>query len=498
MTQNYKRIAKNSLFLYFRMIIIMVISFYTTRAVLNTLGVTDFGLYNLVASFVAIMTFVNNALTSGTQRFLICEIERNDVVKLKQIFSTALIIHMALALFIFIVGETIGLWFLQEKMHISVDRFNSVFWVYQFAILSTMVNITQVPYNALIIAHEKMQIFAYISILEAGLKLLIVYLLVISSYDKLVTYALLMFLVSLFVALVYRFYCIKNYKESHFKFSFDKDIVKLMLGFSGWNLFGSSAWIIMDYGINIVLNIYYGPSLVTAKVISTQLNIGVMSLVNGFRTAVNPQIIKMFSCENLEEMKALSFFSAKYTFYLALFLILPVFMELDEILKLWLIEIPDWSLTYCKLILVFTLIQTFDISFGIVFQAIGDVKQNQILSGGIYLLVVPIFIIIEKCCSINQITIFYIQIIAGIIVAFVVKIYLLKKLLNIPILEYIVRVIIPIFKVLLVLSLFVFVIYRFHFYFIINMILSSLSLIIIIFLIDLRKQTRKIIFYFKN
>jgi len=493
MTQNYKRIAKNTLFLYFRMIIIMAVSFYTVRVVLDTLGVTDFGLYNLVASFVLIMAFLNNTLTSGTQRFLTFEIGKDDFIKLKQTFSIALIIHIALAILILILGETVGLWFLYEKMNIPLDRFDAAFWVYQFAIFSTMVTVTQVPYNALIIAHERMHIFAYISIVEAVLKLLIVYLLLLSSYDKLITYAILMFLVSVLIAMFYRYYTIKNYKESHFEFSFDKDIVKSMMHFSGWNLFGSISWVIMNQGINILLNILYGPAIVAARVITLQINTGLMTLVNGFRSALNPQIIKNYSSGNLEEMKTLSLISAKYTFYLALFLILPVYLELEKILSLWLVEVPEWTILFSQLVLMFTLIQTFDLSFGIIFQATGDMKYNQIMSGGVYLSVIPVFLLINYFYTLDPTAIFYIQILSGVIVAFVVKIYLLKRIIGITLSVYLKLIILPILRILLIVLIFNLIIDNFNLNFILNMILNSAFLLLLIWIFDIDEKLKKII-----
>lgn len=323
MQQNYKKIAKNTIFLYFRMFIIMAVSFYTVRIILDTLGVTDYGLYELVASFVSIMVFLNATLTSGTQRFLTFEIGKNDLVKLKQTFSTAMLIHIALAIFILIIGETIGLWFLYEKMNIPSDRFDAAFWAYQFAIFSTMSTVIQVPYNALIIAHERMHIFAYISILEAVLKLFIVYVLLVISYDKIISYAILMFLISVSIAFIYRTYVIKNYQESHFEFSFDKNIVKSMIHFSGWNIFGTLGSLLSVQGINIILNIFFGPVAVAARAISMQVSGGLSQFVNGFQQAVTPQITKLYASNQIEEMNKLLYQNSKYAFLLLWFLALP-------------------------------------------------------------------------------------------------------------------------------------------------------------------------------
>ena len=442
MTQNYKRIAKNALFLYFRMIIIMAVSFYTIRVVLDTLGVTDFGLYNLVASFVIIMAFLNNTLTAGTQRFLTFEIGKNDLVKLKQTFSTAMLIHIALAFIILIIGETIGLWFLYEKMNIPVNRFDTAFWVYQLAILSTMISVTQVPYNALIIAHEKMQIFAYISILEAGLKLLIVYLLVLSSYDKLISYAVLMFLVSLFIAFIYRRYTISNYQESHFEFSFDKDIVKSMIHFSGWNIFGSLGSLLSGQGINIILNIFFGPVAVAARAISMQVSGGLSQFVNGFQQAVTPQITKLYASNQINELNNLLYQNSKYAFLLLWFLALPVLMQLEYILNLWLIEVPENTIVFCQLIIIHALIMSLNRPYVMAIHATGNMKQTNVTAGVILLLVLPIsYILLDNGFSIITPLIIYM---IATILCFMIELYYLKKWINVSVFGLFKNTLIPV------------------------------------------------------
>ncbi|RXJ64758.1 hypothetical protein CRV06_02040 [Halarcobacter anaerophilus] len=472
------------------MLIIMAVNFYTVRVVLDVLGVTDYGIYNLVASFVMILAFLNSTLTSGTQRFLTFELGKEDFVKLKHTFSTAVIIHFILAIIILIFGETIGLWFLYEKMNIPIERFDAAFWAYQFAIFSTMITVMQVPYNALIIAHERMHIFAYISIVEAILKLLVVYLLLIVSTDKLISYAIFMFITSILIASFYRIYTIKNYKESHFEFVFDKKIMKSMMQFSGWNLFGSIAWILMNYGINVLLSIFFSPAIVASRAISMQVNTAIFSLVGNFRTAVNPQIIKMFSSENNNEMKKISLISARYTFYLALILVLPIYFEIDTLLGIWLVDIPLWTIEFCKLILIFSLIQTFDMSFGILFQAIGKMKENQILSGGVYLLVLPLSYILFSFYNLDPRIVFYVQIAAVIIVSFVVKIILLNKIANIRYSEYLYRIILPIIKVIFSVVILVFFVHLLKLNFILNIFSIIFIVLLSIFVFDFTKDMK--------
>lgn len=448
MTQNYKRIAKNTMFLYFRMIIIMAVSFYTVRVVLDTLGVTDFGLYNLVASFVAIMVFLNGTLTSGTQRFLTFEIGKSDVVKLKQTFSTAMLIHIALAFFILIIGETIGLWFLYEKMNIPLDRFDAAFWAYQFAVFSTMITVMQVPYNALIIAHERMHIFAYISILEAGLKLLIVYLLLLSSYDKLIAYAILMFLVSILIAFIYRTYVIKNYQESHFEFSFDKEIVKSMMHFAGWNIFGTLGSLLSSQGINIILNIFFGPIAVAARAISMQVSGGLSQFVNGFQQAVTPQITKLYASNEIEEMNKLLYQNSKYAFLLLWFLALPVFMQTEYILNLWLVEVPENAVVFCQIIIAHALIGSLNRPYVMAIHATGNMKQTNVTAGVILILVLPIsYLLLDNGFSILAPLIVYM---IATVLCFMIELYYLKKWINVSVLGLFKNTLFPVFLITII------------------------------------------------
>ncbi|WP_323668402.1 oligosaccharide flippase family protein [Aliarcobacter butzleri] len=433
MQQNYKRIAKNTIFLYFRMIIIMAVSFYTIRVVLDTLGITDFGLYELVASFVAIMVFLNGTLTSGTQRFLTFEIGKNNLVKLKQTFSIAILIHISLALFILIVGETIGLWFLYEKMNIPADRFDAAFWAYQFAIFSTMITIMQVPYNALIIAHERMHIFAYISILEAGLKLLIVYLLLLSSYDKLISYAILIFLVSISIAFIYRTYVIKNYQESYFEFSFDKDIVKSMVHFSGWNIFGTLGSLLSTQGINIILNIFFGPIAVAARAISMQVSGGLSQFVNGFQQAVTPQITKLYASNQIEEMNKLLYQNSKYAFLLLWLIAFPVIMQTEYILNLWLVEVPKNTVIFCQIIIAHSLIMSLNRPYVMAIHATGNMKQTNVTAGTLLILVLPIsYLLLDNGFSIITPLIIYM---IATLLCFIIELYYLKKWINVSVIS---------------------------------------------------------------
>ncbi|AFL69147.1 oligosaccharide flippase family protein [Sulfurospirillum barnesii] len=500
MTQNYKRIARNTMFLYFRMIIIMAVSLYTTRIVLITLGVTDFGIYNVVASFVVMLAFLNSALTSATQRFITFELGKLGAQELQKVFSISMIIHIGLALVVFILAEIIGLWFLNNKLNIPVDRIEAAFWVFQFAVLSTMVNIIKVPYHAMVIAHEKMSFFAYMSILEALLRLAAVYLLVIIVFDKLVAYAAFTAFVVLMILGFYYFYNKKYYKaETTFSLTWDKPLAKEMLSFSGWSLFGSLAWMLMNHGINIMLNIFFGPAVNSARGISMQVNMAIGSLINSFRMAVDPQIVKMHSGENSEGMKHLSLLSARYTFYLALLLILPLYLEIETILNIWLVEVPEWTVEFCKLMLIFSLIQTFDMSFGTIFKALGNIKENQILGGVTYLLVLPMGYISYKFYDLEPTAILYIQIVAVIVVAFVVKVYLLNKLTDISFDEYWHDFLLPVLKVMSIVMVLSDIIVLTVMNPFVIIILSIIGVLLSIYYFDMSKSMRnKILIYITN
>ena len=370
------------------------------------------------------------------------EIGKGDIVKLKQTFSTALLIHIALAFVILILGETVGLWFLYEKMNIPVDRFDSAFWVYQFAIASTMVMVIQVPYHALIIAHERMHIFAYISIVEAILKLLIVYLLLVISFDKLIVYGILMFLVLLTIASFYRYYVVKNYAESHFSFSFDKEIVKSMLHFSGWNIFGTLGSLLSAQGINIILNIFFGPVAVAARAISMQVNGGLSQFANGFQQAVTPQITKLYATKQIKELNDLLYQNVKYAFLLLWILALPILMQMDYILNIWLIEVPKDTVLFCQIMIVHALISSLNRPYVMAIHATGNMKQTNITAGVLLILVIPIsYILLDNGFSIITPLIVYI---IATLLCFVIEMYYLKKWIQTSVIGLFKNTIIPV------------------------------------------------------
>ena len=389
-SQNNRRIAKNTLMLYFRMILSMLVTLYTSRVVLNVLGVEDFGIYNVVGGVVTMFGFFNGAMASATQRFLSYEIGRNNFGQLKKTFNVAQIIHVCIGLLIFILAETIGLWFVNNYLNIPTGRMEAARWIYHFAVLSFLVSIIQVPYNAVIIARERMDVYAYVSILEVSLKLLIVFMLKWIVFDKLKLYGILIFVVTCIIASIYRIYCRKNFNETAFEIVKEKSLYRTLVSYSGWNLFGNIAAVAKGQGITIILNIFFGTIVNAAQGVSNQVNGAVQSFVFNFQTAVNPQIIKSYAADNKEYMTNLIIQSAKFSFYLLFILALPIILEIDIILRLWLKTIPEYTALFTVLILINALIESMSGSLMTAVQATGKIRAYQLVVGTLLILILPV------------------------------------------------------------------------------------------------------------
>lgn len=375
-----KTIAKNTLMLYIRMFITMIVSLYTSRVILQVLGVEDYGIYHSVGGITMLMTFVNHALATGTSRYITYSLGKNDERELNIVFSTALTIHIALAIFIVFVAETVGLWFLYNKLIIPPERMSAALYCYQMSIVTIVLGITQVPYNALIIGHERMNMYAYTSIVEVILKLVIVYVLYISPVDKLKVYATLFMLLSAGMRIFYRVYCIKQFKEAHYHFELDKKYVKEIGSFSGWSLFTNGVLALNNQGILILLNLYFSPAVVAARAISLQVNNAVMQFVTSFRTAVNPQITKRLAMGDMQSSKTLVIESAKVSYYLVLIFTIPIILTTGTLLRLWLGQVPEYSVRFVQLILIETLFSVRNTSLYQALYAHGNIRENAILS----------------------------------------------------------------------------------------------------------------------
>ena len=437
-----KRIAKNTLVLYVRMLFTMGISLFTSRVILQTLGVEDYGISSVVGGVISMFTFINAAMVSSTQRYLNFELVRGDANQLRSVFSTSLQIHALIASAIIVLSETVGLWFLNEKLVIPEARMTAAMWVYQCSILSCAVSIMSTPYNAVIVAHEKMSAFAYISILDVSLKLLVVYLLVVLPFDKLIILAILNLLVQLFIRYIYTLYCHRHFPESYFQFRFNKTLFKEMFGFAGWSFWGNLAAILYTQGLNMMLNIFFGPIVNAARGIAVQVQSAVQQFVGGFQTALNPQITKNYASNNLPQMHSLMFRSARFSFLLLFFLSLPVLMETNFILTLWLKTVPDDAVIFTQIMICISLIYTTANPCIIANQATGKVKIYQMVVGGILLLILPISYVVLKLGA-PAYSVFIVHFCIESLAQFS-RMYMLRKLIHLPLWQYMKNIYIPI------------------------------------------------------
>lgn len=439
-SENNKRIAKNTLLLYFRMLLLMVVSLYTSRVVLNALGVEDFGIYNVVGGVVAMFSVISGSLSAAISRFITFELGRGDSAGLKKTFSAAVTIQLILSLVIVVLIDTVGVWFLNAKMTIPADRLAAANWVLQFSIVTFVINLISVPYNATIIAHERMSAFAYISIFEAAGKLAIAFLITAFPIDRLMFYAILMCVVAVSVRLMYGYYCKKHFTECVYSFYWDKNLLKRMFGFAGWQFFGSGSYILMTQGVNILLNIFYGPVVNAARGIAVQVDGVVQQFVNNFTTAINPQITKSYAANDNEYMFNLIYSGAKYSFFLVLLMSVPIILETETILYLWLKNVPEHTVSFLRLILAIELLYVLSNTMMTAMLATGRIKKYQIIVGGTGMLVFPLSWIFFKFGFAPEVA-FVIQFIIF-VVQLIYRLFLLHSMIGMPVKDFIHKVII--------------------------------------------------------
>ena len=424
--ENNKRIAKNTLLLYFRMFFIMGVTLFTSRVVLSTLGVEDFGIYNVVGGVVTMLGVLNGAMSVSTQRYLTFELGRGNNVRLKQVFSVCLTIFILLSVIIIIISETVGLWFLYNKMTIPDDRMTAAIWIFQFSILSTVTSLMTNPYNATIIAHERMGIYAYVGILEVVLKLGVVYLLLILPTDRLISYGGLIFLSHLVITGIYIVYCLKHFPETHYFYYWDKPLFKELTSYSGWNLFGSMSGIVKGQGLNILINMFFNPSVNAARGIAYQVNNAVNQFFTNFFNAVRPQITKYYAQNEMDNLFKLVFRSSKFSFFLIYVLSLPIIIETPYIIRLWLGQLPEYVVPFTRIIVIITAIDAMANPLMTCIHATGKIKLYQSLVGSLIILNVPISYLVLKYTNSSPIVVFEISLVITIIALFV-RVYLLKK-----------------------------------------------------------------------
>ena len=443
-----KRIAKNTIVLYFRMLFLMFISLYTSRVFLQALGVEDYGIYNVVGGFVGLFAIVSKSLSGAASRFLNFEMGRGDREKLKIVFSSTVTIQFFLAIVITLLAESLGIWFINTQLVIPADRMYAANWCFQLSVITFCSTLITVPYNAAIIAHEKMTTFAYVSLFEGLTKLCIAFLIVIAPFDRLIFYALLLCGLQLSIQFIYRYYCKRHFEECSYRFVFDKYFLVQLLSYSGWGYIGSTSIILRNQGINILINLFFGPVVNASRAIANQVLKAVNGFVQNFMIAVRPQITQSYAAGNYSYLNQLILFSSKFSYYLFFVLALPILLNTDSILDIWLSKIPEHSVLFVQLTLVFSTIDTLVHPLSIAQAATGKIRDYQLATGGLQLLNLPISWLLLKFGSPPEIVLIVAILIITVVVF--VSMFMLRLLIPFDVKGYMHNVLFDIVKVSLV------------------------------------------------
>ena len=445
-TINMQRVAKNTILLYIRMFFVLIVTLYTSRVILKVLGVSDYGVFNVVAGAVALFGFMKNAMTMATQRFLNCEMPKNDIIHLRNVFNTALNIHVIVSLVVVLFAESFGLWLVCNVLNIPEGRLYAAKWVYQIVIINTFISIIQVPFNSVIIAHERMDFYAYISIIETVLKLGIVFLLIKLPGDKLIIYSFLLFLVHFLIFLAYYIYTTKHFQESKPKFVWDKGMLKEMSGFLGWNICGQVAQMLTTQGVNMVVNVFHGVLLNAAIAVTNQVNGAIHMFVANFQTSFRPQIMKSFAAQEYDGMRKLIYTSSKISFFLLYVISIPILFNIDLVLDVWLDNVPDYSAVFCTLLIWYSYLEAIGLPLVMAIMASGKNRDYQIfvsLAISLNLLLVWLFMRL----GFSPQYIFYVKIAISFLVM-AVRLFFAKRQAFIQPKDFISNTIFPIFFVL--------------------------------------------------
>ena len=448
LTTNNKRIAKNTLLLYIRSILLIVISLYTSRVVLEVLGVDNYGIYNLVGGVVAMFSMLSGSMATASQRFITYSLgEGND--KVEKVFSTSMTIHLLLGIFLAIILEIGGCYLIYNFLNIPVDRLTAAIWVLHCSVFAFFINVISIPYNALIIAYEKMAAFAYISILEAILKLLSVFILIFISFDKLIGYALFISSISLIQRLVYSIYCKRNFNEArNISIGVDKYYFRKMFAFAGWNLWGSGSLVLRNQGIDILLNLFFGVTINAAKGICNQVQNAIYQFVTNFQTAIVPQLTKSIALKEYVRAHGLIFQGSRFSFYLLSVLSIPLLLVTPQILSLWLVEVPEYTIEFVRLTLIYLLLDSLSRCLINAIQAEGNIRNYQVLVGGTKILTLPLAYLILILGG-SPLTGIWANIIIEVVCLFL-RLYFVRKSINFSVFKYLKGVVLHCWSVFLI------------------------------------------------
>lgn len=440
--QNNKRIAKNSILLFIRMLFSMGVSLYTTRAILDILGVVDFGIYNVVGGVIVFFGFINQTMSTTTSRFITTALGKNDERLLHNVFCMSINFHAAISLLTLLIGETIGLWFVLNKLTIPIERLDAALVLYHASVLSTCISILNVPYNASIIAHEDMGAFAYISIFQVFSKLIIVLLLPLFCYDKLILFSLLTIFISIIIQIIYWQYSFRKYKEAHFELLWDKQTWKEMSGFASWNITGDLAFMCNTQGLNILLNMFFGPIVNAARGVAVQVESVMIQFIGNFQTAINPQITISYASGNINQTKNLIYKASKFCFFLMFIIAVPFFLEIDYILELWLKNVPEHTIAFIRLTILMVSFDCLSKPLHLAINATGKVKGYQIIQSSLFIFLLPISYTLLKYSNILPEFIILLLLILKVIML-ILRVFIISSLIGLNKKDYMEKVIIP-------------------------------------------------------
>lgn len=494
---NNIRIVKNTIFLYVRMAIMMLVTLYTSRLVIDILGISDFGIFSLIGGIVVLLTFLNNAMSSATQRYLSYELGKENINRIRQIFSMSMTAHISIALFVFVLAETLGLWFIKTQLNIPEDREFAAGWVYQFAVFTFIINIIRVPYNASLVSAEKMSFYAFISVLETSLKLGCVYFLIVSPWDKLIVYSALICITSLICTYIFKIYCCRALDFCRYHFFWDKVLYMKMMHFSGWSVVGGVANIGAQQGGNILINFFSGLTANAAFGISTQVSNAVNSFASNFQMAFNPQIVKLYAHKNYTELYKLMYHTSSLSYYLLLIFSVPILLYTEPILVWWLQDVPNYSVIFCRLMIVYCLIDAIQAPLWFAIIATGKIKVYEIWLSVLLVLNIPIsWYLLKEGWS--PVSVLGVKVILNFISA-VIRTFYVKSFIGFPIGLYFRKVILKAFIVTLIAFLLAIGIDWMNSFSKVYSVLGSFLLVpIVIYWIGLSSEERKFINKFLN
>ena len=438
-SDNNKRIAKNTMMLYMRMLFSMLVTLYTSRVILDKLGVSDFGIYNVVGGIATIFTFVNTAMTSSTQRFLVFELGKKESSKINEVFSLSVMNHLVMAVMIVVLCETLGLWFLDNKLNIPDERMVAATICFHVSIAITALMVINTPFNADVIANEKMSFFAYISIIEVICRLLVVYLISWISYDRLISYSFLLLFVQILINICYYVYCRSMFSESRFRLVRNWKLQKEMLCFSSWTLIGNLSNVLNNQGLNFLLNMFFGPVVNAARGIAMQCQNAILRFGANFQIAIHPQITKAYAARDFERSRSLFYKSIEYTFYLLFFLSLPVLMEIDFILSIWLKVVPENTSMMLRFMLLASIIDCISNPAICIAEATGNIKKFQLISYSVAISILPVSYIVFKVGG-NLEIVFALTVLFSLI-TFIIRFLLIKKIIKTSVPEFFKKVV---------------------------------------------------------